>query len=356
MGLPDFLEELPADEAAPLSYAALTELSGISFDDARELAKTWAGWTDARLVEFLTKLTGLAEEDALLEFEAVFKEALDAPQPNVRSLAVAGLSDCMDHSLVARFAALLSDDPSEEVRTAVALGMARFATMAIEGKLTPRDRQRVREALEAVLENRAESLAVRRRALEAIGTFAEDAVATRIRAAFESSDTSLTQSAIYAMGRSCDPRWLPEVITELDNPDPAIRYEATLALGAIGEEIHVDHLGEVLEDDDALVGVAAAESLAKIGGATAKRLLSRATQSARRVVAEAAENALQDLGREDATFEDQLDMRLSLAGDVASAATGGESQHREHADDTLEELYGEFGVPDDFGSDRARWN
>ena len=84
MGLIEFLDNFPEAEDQPLSYAALSQLSGISRPEATELSLTWEEWTEARRLELIERLTGLQEDHNDLEFEVVFKEGLrldDPPRP-----------------------------------------------------------------------------------------------------------------------------------------------------------------------------------------------------------------------------------------------------------------------------------
>lgn len=346
MGFAEFLEQLPTEDDAPFSYAGLSELSGISRDEALELAGTWGEWPDERVVALLSRLGGLAEDDALLEFENVFAEALSLDQAHARSLAVNGLAECSDRRILARLSTLLSEDDSEEVRSAVAVALAHFAVMARDGKLQVRDVERLRAALDEALGRPGESLNVRRRALEAIGAFPDDEAAGHIRGAYASAEELLVQSAIFAMGRSSDERWLPEVLRALRSRSAAVRYEAAQALGGIGGESHAEHLEAAIDDDDAQVAIAAAEALARLGGAAARKLLNLAAQSDRSTVAEAALNALEILAEEDVLFEGEPGMLGIVGGELAGRS----------AVEEPEELGDEFELSDDFGSDRARWN
>ena len=81
MGLIEFLDNFPESEDQPLSYAALSQLSGISRPEATELSLTWEEWTEARRLELIERLTGLQEDHNDLEFEVVFKEGLRLDEP-----------------------------------------------------------------------------------------------------------------------------------------------------------------------------------------------------------------------------------------------------------------------------------
>ena len=74
--------------------------------------------------------------------------------------------------------------------------------------------------------------------------------------AYQTDDLMLKSSAIFAMGRTGDVSWLPTLIEELDNQEPALRYETANACGDLGEEDVVPHLIDLLEDDDFDVQIA----------------------------------------------------------------------------------------------------
>ncbi len=99
MGLSEFLESAP-DEDGQFTYACLSELSGISSEDAITLAEEWRNWGEKRMANFLVRLDGLAEDDSLLEFLAVFKQALNSQHATARQLAVIGLAECDERWLI----------------------------------------------------------------------------------------------------------------------------------------------------------------------------------------------------------------------------------------------------------------
>lgn len=338
MGLNEFLEHLPSGQAEPISHASLKELSGISEQEAEALARRWCNWHEARLRELITKMTALAEEDPLLEFEPILQRALSLEFSAVRAMAVTGLGESNDKRLVRRFTQLLRQDASREVRTAAALSLARFSEWARDGWLIEKDRRRLRAGLRSVIDDRSESFEVRRRSLEAIAPFGGEDVHKRIRAAFESGKAPLVQSAIYAMGRTSDATWLNDVLAALGSHHPATRFEAVRALGEIGDERHAGYLKDALDEDDAQIAVAVAVALGKLGGSVARRLLSAATDSDRPAVAEAAHAALAELNLEDALLEDEpgiLGITPEFLAGIQSAPT---TSAQEESDDLDEDL------------------
>jgi HEAT repeat protein len=134
---------------------------------------------------------------------------------------------------------------------------------------------------------------VRRRALEAAAVYSHDPrINEAIEEAYWSGEHALKVSALYAMGRSLDRRWLPLLLEELQSEDPAYRYEAATACGELGAEEAVDELISLTSDPDRAVQGAAIAALGRIGGTLATNVLRRLARSTDPVVRDAAEEAL----------------------------------------------------------------
>jgi hypothetical protein len=295
MSFSEFLAQLPEDETAPFGFAASAQLSGLSPDEADELARTWDEWPPERVRALFERLAGLAEEHTDLEFEVVFKAGLAVADAEVRLVSVTGLSESSDRTLAARFAALLEQDADARVRAAAAASMGTLCAIAAQGKLPGRGGERMRLALLRALEDRSEDAEVHMRALETAALFGGRQVSSLIETAFRSDDKRVRQSAICAMGRTSDARWLPSVLAQLDAVSAALRYEATVALGEIGGENDAVHLAGPLDDSDLDVQLAAVASLERIGGDAATRLLRQALRSPEPSVRDEAQAALDAL-------------------------------------------------------------
>ena len=305
MGLNEFLDTVPDEEGSQFTYAGLGELSGLSTDEARDLAEAWEEWSESRLINFLHRLVGLSEDNTLLEFDTVFKQALSIDSAPGRKLALSGLAECDDRALVTPLLKMVKSDPADEVREDATLALARFAALGVAGKLRKRDVQKIAESLDAILANARETDGVRRRALEASATLGVSNVDVLIKAAFDSGDVEEMKSALYSMGLSSNQAWLPQVLEQITNESPEIRFEAARALGEIGEEPHIIHLAELLEDGDPVVAVAAIGSLARIGGEAAMKLIQEGTENEHTLVAEASQAALRETKMENILFEDE---------------------------------------------------
>ncbi len=301
MSLDTCLEHI-ADQDTALSYPTLTDLSDLSPSDLGQFARTWARVSVARKCEVIEGLVEMAEDNAELEFSAIFKVGLKDPDRGVRERSISGLWEYEDRSLIGTLVAILDSDKSGEVRAAAAVALGRFAALAQDGKLLQKDADAVRCALLAALTNVEEWLEVRRRALESVASFRVEDVNGYIRWAYDSDDLKLKCSSIYAMGKTGEPAWLDLLVRELQNPNPPVRYEAANACGEMDDEEVAPHLIALLHDDDSQVQLAAVGALGEIGGSLAKKALVRCVKREDPVLEDAARNALENIR----TMEDPL--------------------------------------------------
>jgi HEAT repeat protein len=166
----------------------------------------------------------MAEEDVDLDFSGVLRQCLQDDDPGVRDKAVSGLWECDDRTLLTPFIQLLSSDPEDRVRASAAISLGKFSTLAVLGKLLPKDRYMLEEILISVAKSDKESLEVRRRALESVAVFNTDDINALIRQGYQSLEINMRISAVYAMGRTCETEWLPAILHELDDHNPSKRY------------------------------------------------------------------------------------------------------------------------------------
>jgi len=298
------LEEL-ADEGKPLRFSGLMALSDLPRQSVEQFLQAWRAMSVKRRQKLLGQLVDLADENVEVDFRTIFISLMRDEDAEVRERAITGLWECEDRSLISALMQAACCDPSEKVRAAAAIALGRFAIMAEEEKLSPADGDRIRETLLGLVNKESEPVEVRRRALEAVAPFNTVAVQGYIRWAYSSTDMDLRSSAIYAMGRTGDARWLPQLTRELQGPSPALRYEAANACGELGNEAALPGLLHLLEDDDHQVQLAAVRALGEIGGVQASRALKRLAHSEESILREAATTALESVE----AFDDPLAFR-----------------------------------------------
>ncbi|MBE0415632.1 MAG: HEAT repeat domain-containing protein [Dehalococcoidia bacterium] len=283
-----------SDENKPLVSSKLANLSTLSTEELKLFLEAWASMDVKRRRQIISQFVELAEANPKVNFDNIFLTCLHDPDEIVRAKSIEGLWECEHCSLIDLFITLLREDSKELVRAAAAIALGKFAMLAELEKLRPEDRAKVERALLAVIDD--QQLEVRRRAIEAIAPLSLPRVKEIIQEAYESDDAGMRVSAIHAMGRNCDPAWLPTLVRELGSIDAEMRYEAAVACGELGEEGAVPHLVKLIRDLDSQVRLSAIAALGKLGGSEAGEALRECLNHPDEPIREAAEEALEELG------------------------------------------------------------
>jgi HEAT repeat protein len=284
-----------ANDAVPLSRPLLAQLSGPSRADADRFREFCASLDASRKRDLMARMVEYAEESFELDYVDLFRACLSDSDPQVRKRAIEGLWEDERADLVQKFLGLLTSDPAIEVRAAAAGSLGRFLFRCECEELDERHGRRIREQLEAVIEDTHEDIDVRRRAIESIAFINDDKVRAIIDRAYDHDDQRMRESAVFAMGRSADSFWNVTVMAELYSPLPAMRYEAIRAAGELGLRRAVNQLIRLSDDPDTEVQIMAIWALGQIGGKRAKAALERQVDSENDAVVEAAEEALSEL-------------------------------------------------------------
>ena len=298
MDFEDFLEELRGSDSAP-RYSQLLQLAGMAPEALEAFEAAWRTVPPERKREALDRMTELSEDNVELDFGGVFRLGLSDGDAGVRAGCVRGLWECEDRAVIRPLLSLLAEDAAAEVRAAAATALGRFADLAHEGRLLSRDEARIQKGLMAAIGRGGEEMEVRRRAIEAIAGLDSPDRDRIIRAAYESGDVGLLQSAVYAMGRSSNAKWLSSALRETGNDSPAIRYEAAVACGLLGGEDAAPRLVALAQDEDRQVQLAAVKALGEVGGSLARRALQRCMELGDDALKQAAEEAIANIEFDD---------------------------------------------------------
>ncbi|MBI2913125.1 MAG: HEAT repeat domain-containing protein [Chloroflexi bacterium] len=294
MTFEEYLQEL-ADPPTKVRVSGLVRLSQLTPEQAEAFLPVWRGLGVRRRRRVIRELVDLVEDDVEVNFDAVFLAALDDEDAGVRLEAVGGLWEYEKPDLIGVLLRILEADDEAAVRAQAALALGRFVLLSELGKLRERYFQEVETGLRRALDKNGEIEEVRARALEAIGPHNSPWVRQAIREAYESGVRGLKVSAVHAMGRSCQARWLPLLLRELSNEDAEVRYEAALACGSLGDERAVTHLAPLLSDRDLEVKSVAIAALGDIGGRQARSILLELRGDPSPGVRDAATDALAEI-------------------------------------------------------------
>jgi HEAT repeat protein len=290
--LHDVLAELRAGD---LSEARVARLSDLSREDGRILARVWPDFPEELREAIVRRIDELSEERIDVNFRRALRVALEDSSPTVRQLAVLALWEEDSTDLLGRFEDILAHDASEDVRAQAAAALEKYVVRAAEGDLDAEEAERLRSLLLAAT-NPNEPLIVQRRALEALGPLGSDPqIRDLISEFYESDEQALRISAIYAMGRSLQSEWMPDILAELENDDAELRYEAARAAGSMGLQDALPGLLAAAKDEDAEVRHAAISAIGQIGGRGGARALERLADEADEADFELIQSTLEDV-------------------------------------------------------------
>jgi HEAT repeat protein len=287
--LQDALRLLDTEES--LEGVDLTLFSDLGEADIAEVESRWPDWPVRLRRRLLTSAGEMAEENYVVNFDALARLGLDDPDEEVRVAAVADLWESEDTDLIPDLIRMMQSDPAELVRAEAAKSLGRFVYMGETGDLIGPRVRRVEDALLGVIAG-ADSVEVRRRAVESVAYSSREEVPPIVEAAYRSADPVWRASAVFSMGRNLDERWIPLVLEELRSAVPEMRFEAARAAGEFELEKAVPILSGLTNDPDRDVQEAAIWSLGQIGGDMAREALRRRRQTARGELRDACDDAL----------------------------------------------------------------
>jgi len=259
------LIEALLDENTPFSPRYLNRLSDLDPEDTSLFAKIWTKVSLRRRQALLEDLEEIHLADDLLCFEEVGRVALKDSDPEVRKLAIQILREYELVDLLATFVDMSEHDPDADVRAASATALATYIYMGEVDDIAPKKFQQVEECLLRLTSSSDTSL-VRRKALEALGFSSRKEVVVLIEHAYASPDMEWLVTALFAMGRSANHRWKPQVLKMLTHKRPAVRAEAASAAGELEIKAAVPIMLELLEDVDPDVRLASIWALSQVGG------------------------------------------------------------------------------------------
>ncbi|MGE5618118.1 MAG: HEAT repeat domain-containing protein [Sphingomonadaceae bacterium] len=290
--MPSFEETLETLAARRrLTRPQTRQLTDLGQDQLQHFRTVWLGLADRERMTLLATLRQHAEEDTLVDFDAIYEMAIEDPNADVRRLAIGASVDDDSQELLAKLLDLCLHDPDETVRAAAADRLGGFALAAELGERPEEDAREIERVLLDRAQSETEATSVRAAALASVGYFSTDNVRAEIRRGL--TRAGLRLAAIQAIGRNIDPVWAESLREQMASDDPAVRREAAIA-AADYEEV-VDTLADLVDDPDASVRLAAISSLGQIGGPEARDALVYCYESSDPTMREAAAEALAEI-------------------------------------------------------------
>lgn len=285
------------DNEKEISVSVYYYLSDLPSDQLEKLKSNWLQIDEQRRETIARSMADVAENNFQVDFSPFAADMLSDPKEKVRLAALDMLWDSDKLSLIQPIIDMMEKDESTAVRASAAGSLGHYLLMAQWGEISLDIEDPISQALIKQITNLVTPLPVRRAALESVSSVPLPEVQTYIRDAYESSVPEMELSAIFAMGRSADPIWLPIIQNELENEDTEMRAEAAKAAGIIGDSSFSDAIAELARyDDDLEVQIAAVHALGLIGNEIATNTLSAmADEVEDDSLLDAVEEALEDM-------------------------------------------------------------
>jgi HEAT repeat protein len=296
-----YIADILRSEKLPTG-SGLAKLSGIGDSSLQLMQEKWPQMDVIMRRRIVSKLLALSRKHLQLDFSRIFYFCLDDRDARVRAVALAGLSDEEDQRLSARFASMLLEDKSAEVRLQAAYALGRLAMLSEYGEVQQKNTDIIYQTLLKALDRKMETVRVKAAALQAVAPLSMPKVRGLIEAAYHSDKKELQLGAISAMGLNCSRMWLTALAEEIGNMDDERRLAAVRALGELGEQDASLYLIEVMEDENPLIQEEAIRALGQVGGPEARQMLENLLESPQERLRSRAAAALEELD----ICEDQL--------------------------------------------------
>ena len=270
----DAVVAMLVDDSQAIVIPSLYHLSDMPAEPFARLAKQWPTIDEIRRAQIARHMADISEENYQVDYATFTPLFLQDSHEAVRLALFDILWDNTTVSLISPIIKVMEEDPSSVVRAAAAANLGHYVLMMEWGQMPRTGEEKITTALLKQLRDDYNSLNIKRAALESIASIGTEEIHQFIKDAYTDKDTQLKLSAVFAMGRTADPRWINTIMQELDNSDPSMRVEAARAAGMIASSDPVEQLAEIAKyDDDIEVRIATVHALGQIGTTLANETL-----------------------------------------------------------------------------------
>jgi HEAT repeat protein len=274
--LSDALDALRAARAdtvtlpAPVFYG----LSDLRPEQAQTFFNTWQTLPDVLRTRTARQFVDTAESNFEFHYDQLGLTLLQDPLPAIRKAGVELLWENEEPAVLRTLLTVLDQETNDAVKAELLNAVGRFLLLGEFDAISQQAADRAQQAALNLWNTPTESVLVRRRALEALSNRTSDNLRQMIRSAYQSNLHDMRVSAVYAMGRSCDPHWTDAILEELNSTDPELQYEAVRASGQIELEDALPELARLAaQSDDRELQEVSIWALGEIGGGVASKYL-----------------------------------------------------------------------------------
>ena len=273
--VPDFAEVLNAltTESQSIGSETIYALSSLDRERLMQLEQCWPSLSIERRRHLLSQFNEISEANFEMDFKDINHFALKDTDGEVRQQAIEGLWEDESLLYMHKLIQIAAHDLHPDVKSAAITELGRFILLGEYGDIPEDQAAQAREVVLNVF-NSDEEPDLRRRALEAIANSSQEGVREMIEEFYNHEDLKMRMSAVFAMGRTCDQDWAPEILQELQSDIPEMRFEAARAAGHTELAEAVPYLLRVIDEtDDVEILEIAIWALGEIGGERARKAL-----------------------------------------------------------------------------------
>ncbi len=261
----------------PFPAKYLHKFSDISPEQLAELKKSWLEIPAARKINLLGDLEEIAEADTLVCFDDFSRFVLkEENNPLVLSAAIRLLWECEDPKLIPLLMEI-TNHTDIDLRASAVAALGLFIYLGELDEIPKLQQEKIEIKLFGIFNNDPQDQ-VRRKALESLGYSSRKEVIKIIQKSYENELPEWKASALFAMGRSADPRWKNDILENIGEDNPEIKAEAIRAAGQLelrnARPVLLELLKEPFELDIDLRSIII-WSLSQIGGKNVRKTLER---------------------------------------------------------------------------------
>ncbi|MEN8098630.1 MAG: hypothetical protein ABFQ89_06100, partial [Chloroflexota bacterium] len=224
---------------------------------------------------FIRDLSELSISDNTTDFDSVLNICLSDSDPDVKRLTISSVYESEEVTLIKPLLNVMSKESDTAIRASAADALGQFVLRAELGEYDPQIHDMLLHGLLGIVEDDSTEDLIRAKALESVAYVDANPVRDLISSFYGNESQILKTSAITAMGRSGDERYSSHILSELENEDIGMRYQAVVAAGELQLESASNTLKRVVVEDEIELRRSAMNSLAEIGNAHTLPFLSR---------------------------------------------------------------------------------
>ncbi len=242
-------------------------LSDIKPEQLKALLEIWHKIKLSRKHDLLAHLKNELDNDVLLSYNALARHLLKDEDAIIRAYAIRLLSEYEREDLLPFLLEIAREDPETDPREEAIKSLGIFVYYGELEEISLENLKKIEDTLIQIAQDDEEKSVIKQRAIEALGFSSRKEVPALIEEAWNKDAFLWKSCALFAMGRSYNEIWAPQVLEALNSDNDLVRFWATKSAGDLSLQKARPILLEALkEENDADIMDATIWALSAIGG------------------------------------------------------------------------------------------